>query len=131
MMTPQVHPGVNARNENVNALQTPMQTPSIAARAGGSKSAGYFTPRAVNATPMSSNAVSATPGRAVAGRRELGAGALHLWNLHETPNSVAAARTASASIMTADVRPCPLLYNRADRASHAPSVYADCMKKQS
>lgn len=79
-------------NENVNVQQTPRRTPHSAA------GKGFFTPsRSGLSGPKGSDA---TPQHARTGRRDLGAGALHLWNIQQTP---ATPSTSGISAMDGDV----------------------------
>lgn len=64
-------------NENVNVQQTPHRTPNSAT------GKGFFTPSRSGLT--ASKGQDATPQHARTGRRDLGAGTLHLWNIQQTP----------------------------------------------
>lgn len=64
-------------NENVNVQQTPRRTPHSSA------GKGFFTPSRSGLS--GSKGQDATPQHARTGRRDLGAGTLHLWNIQQTP----------------------------------------------
>lgn len=101
MVTPQ------APRPNLAALQ---QTPSAGGMLASARK-GFFTPGRSGA---SHSIAASTPQRTGPGRRDLGAGALHLWNVqHNTPGT--AARTNSDSLATADVRPRVVVLERCAR----------------
>lgn len=85
-------------NENVNVQQTPHRTP----RASAGK--GFFTPSRSGLS--GANRTDPAQQHARTGRRDLGAGTLHLWNIQQTPTTPS---TSGLSAMDGDVRSSALL----------------------